>query len=95
MKVIVREDISINSTRGKLLIDGNLTPGKEYKVVGIDNEFNLPIRCKYKEENFYIPKEAKFLIVVLNNKNESWIFWNDYFLSTEEMRDGKIDTLLE
>ena len=88
MKVIVREDISINSTRGKLLIDGN-------KVVGIDNEFNLPIRCKYKEENFYIPKEAKFLIVVLNNKNESWIFWNDYFLSTEEMRDGKIDTLLE
>lgn len=48
-----------------------------------------------KTDNFSNPKEAKFFIKVINEDGIAFDYWNDYFLSSEEMRDYRIDDILK
>ena len=48
-----------------------------------------------RTDDFINPKKASFFIKVINENGEAADFWNDYFLSSEEMRDIKIDKILK
>ena len=45
-------------------------------------------------DNFLNPKETKFFIKVVNEFGKQADYWNDYFLSSEEMRERKLNRLL-
>lgn len=64
--------------------------GKEYEVI-----------CYYKPgswiqeyDDFINPMEAKFYIVITDEDGCKSSYWNDYFLSTEEMREFKLKDLV-
>lgn len=46
-----------------------------------------------KTGNFINPRESKFFIRVINENGFVNDYWNDYFLSTDEMRDIKLEEL--
>lgn len=93
MKVIVREDITRNIRYEDILYieDGILIPGKEYEATGFG--LGYWYHRYTSNQNFTIPKEYKFMIDIITYGSKH-SFRNDYFLSTEEMRDLKINKLI-
>ena len=69
-----------------------LLKGKEYEVIC----WFLPYGPNFNNQfdDFINPKEAKFFIVVKDEFGKESSFWNDYFLSTEEMREYKLNKIL-
>lgn len=71
---------------------GCLTPGKKYEVLHMSYQ-NQP-GYWVDEELIYNPRNPKFYIRIKEDDNgRPHDIWNDYFLSTEEMRDIKIEEL--
>jgi len=62
-----------------------LTVGKRYKVEHIYIDGRMP------DINPYNPK---FYIIVIDDYGDSHSLWNDYFYSTEEMRELELDKIL-
>jgi hypothetical protein len=71
-----------------------------------DKEYDVVTFYKFEDDDYrtisgdfiefmcdVIPKEAEFYIKIINNNKEE-MHWNDYFYSTEELRDKKIETIL-
>jgi hypothetical protein len=69
-----------------------LIQGKSYQVISYSKQED-GIWYSLTGE-FINPKEARFFIKVVNEEGIEADYWNDYFLSTEEMREIKIDKLL-
>jgi hypothetical protein len=71
----------------------SLTKGKKYKVVPRsfpDMHGTVPVN---ENETFFMPKKFKFYIDVIADNGRLEAFWNDYFLSTIEIRKLKIKEL--
>lgn len=93
MKVIARnngpfyQDFKGNKERRGLI------EGKAYDVV----EWSVHNGGKWVAQSgdFINPKEAKFFIKVINEDGIAHDYWNDYFLSSKEMRDYKIEKILK
>lgn len=88
MKVIARNN-------GPIYKDGirrGLREGKEYEVISYSERVNDRRKDCYGD--FYNPSGYKFYIRVVNEFGTAHDYWNDYFLSTEEIRDIKIDNIL-
>lgn len=91
IKLIARTDGPVyNGVIGS----GALTTGKEYEPIHISyQEEHSLCTWKYEKTLNYNPREPKFYIKVINDKGREADYWNDYFLSTEEMRDLKLNKL--
>lgn len=70
-----------------------LIEGKVYEVV----EWSLYDGVKWviQSGDFINPKVPKFFVKVVNEDGILHDYWNDYFLSSQEMRDYKIDNILK
>ena len=94
--VIARNEGPIGSTNGKLI------PGHKYEVLyrtyqdSNGNKSEIPLVSN--------PRQAEFYIRVKDDTDiNSWsiwftgehTYWNDYFLSTEEMREYKLDIITD
>jgi len=81
--------------------EGNLTPGKQYEVISISiqrkesgigiNWLDEPI---VPESTYYNPKSPEFFINIINDRGTKGSYWNDYFLSTEEIRELSLEKIL-
>jgi hypothetical protein len=71
----------------------DLIQGKEYKVVSW--HYNDNGNWVTRVDDFINPGKAKFYVTVVNEHGVEADYWNDYFLSTEEVRQISIDKLLE
>lgn len=89
--VIARNNGPKGSSNGKLIL------GHKYEVLYISYS-GSPERFPLTHN----PREAKFYIRVKDDTDtNSWsmwftgehTYWNDYFLSTEEMREMKLDNI--
>lgn len=69
---------------------GCLTPGKEYKAIEISYQVNS---VWVKKELTYNPEEPRFYIKVIDDNGKEHDIWNDYFLSTKEIRLRKLYNL--
>ena len=71
---------------------GCLTPNKSYEVLYISYQTYSGI---WKKDIFqYNPKNTSFYIKIKEDDNgNAHSIWNDYFLSTEESRELKINKL--
>ena len=80
------EEFNGNRRRG-------LIEGKTYDVV----EWAAHNGTKWitQSGDFINPKEPMFFVKVLNEDGILHDYWNDYFLSSKEMRDIKIDNILQ
>lgn len=76
---------------------GGLKEGKVYDVIqwSYQDHTISPGHWINRNDDFLNPKEPKFFIKVINEYGEESEYWNDYSLSSEEMRDIKIDKILE
>lgn len=74
-----------------------LIEGKVYDVIqwAYQDHSISPGHWVTRTDNFSNPKEAKFFIKVINEDGIAHDYWNDYFLSSEEMRDYRIDNILK
>jgi hypothetical protein len=75
----------------KCLGDVDLTIGKAYEILSIGwtrETYTGPI------DGSFIPKEPEFFINIIDNKGKGLYTWNDYFFSTEELREIKLKLLL-
>lgn len=81
------EDFNGNRRRSGLI------EGKAYDVV----EWVVHNDTKWitQSGDFINPKEPMFFVKVLNEDGILHDYWNDYFLSSKEMRDIKIDNILQ
>jgi len=88
MKLIARTD---GPNYNGVIGSGALTTGKEYESIQIA----YPVNGNWIYENTlnYNPRKPLFYIKVINDKGREADYWNDYFLSTEEMRDNKLKEL--
>jgi hypothetical protein len=91
--VIARNEGPVGATNSKLI------QGHKYEVLYISYPSS-----KERHKLTYNPREPKFFIIVKDDTGiNSWsiwhtgeqTYWNDYFLSTEEMREMKLETLLK
>lgn len=93
MKVIARNEGP--TYNGSTL--GCLSPGKEYKVISVEFPNTINERQYHQVyingELKYNPKECKFYIKVIDDNNRSHYIYNDYFLSTEEVREMNLNKL--
>ena len=93
MKVIARND-------GPQIINGvhqvgslkALKTGKEYDVIEWSYQ-DRPGNWINRTDNFINPKDPKFYIKVINEQGRKANYWNDYFLSNEEIRNEKLEKL--
>jgi hypothetical protein len=74
-----------------------LIQGKSYQVVEwAKHNGNNWVK---QSSNLVNPKEAKYFIKVINEWGQAHDYWNDYFLSDEEMktliRDNKLNQILK
>lgn len=69
-----------------------LVKGKEYEV--IFRTYNQNGYVFTKTNDFLNIKEPRFFIRVINEDGVEHDYWNDYFLSNDEIRDIKIKKLL-
>ncbi len=92
MKVIARNNGPLNDLR----IREGLIEGKEYDVVRWSyQDHNIkPGYWVTRTDDFINPKEPRFFIKVINENGVEHDYWNDYFLSSEEVRDMKLEELL-
>lgn len=72
--------------------DKFLTPYKKYEIISIS--YQNPIGNWIEEKLLkYNPKESKFYIKIIDDMGNNHDIWNDYFLSTEEMREFLLNKL--
>ena len=71
-----------------------LKEGKYYDVIQWSYQNTLGVWIT-ETKDFINPKEPKFYVKVINEDGISHDYWNDYFLSSKEMRDYKIDNILK
>ncbi len=71
-----------------------LLEGKKYRVISWSYQMPLGNWIR-RTDDFINPEKASFFIKVINEEGKEADFWNDYFLSSEEMRDIKIDKILQ
>jgi hypothetical protein len=88
MRLIARTD---GPNYNGIIGSGALTTGKEYELIGI--AYAEDGNWKYEKTLNYNPRKPKFYIKVINDMGREADYWNDYFLSTEEMRDLKLNEL--
>jgi len=69
---------------------GCLTPGKEYEAINIHYQVN---GFWVEKEFTYNPEEPRFYIRVIDDNGREHDIWNDYFLSTKEIRKLKLTNL--
>lgn len=76
-----------------ILSNCSITIGKSYEVVHIINRTD---GGKFANGKFtYNPKEPTFYITIKEDDNgERHSIWNDYFYSTEEIRNNIIEEIL-
>ena len=89
MKVISRTNGPkfINGTLGK-----DLKAGKSYDVIS----WSYPNSSGYwitSTDDFINTNDPKFYVKVINEYGIESVYWNDYFLSTEEIREFKLTEL--
>jgi hypothetical protein len=65
---------------------------KEYNVISW--AYNQNGEWFIETDDFINIKEPKFYIRIINEDGFEHDYWNDYFLSNEEIRDIKIENLL-
>jgi len=71
-----------------------LLENKEYRVLSwVYYDSNIQSWIK-REDDFLNPIKAEFYIKVINEEGLEHEYWNDYFLPTEEVRNIKIDRIL-
>jgi hypothetical protein len=64
-----------------------LVPGHLYEVVAV-SYFDIElVEFVKKDELLFNPREAKFFIKIKLDNGMTGDYWNDYFLSTDEVRD--------
>lgn len=88
--------ILIARNNGPKFEDGErrgLIQGKSYQMVSWRTQEDANSWSDSTGE-FINPKEPRFFIKVVNEEGRVADYWNDYFLSTEEMREMKIKELL-
>ncbi len=81
---------------------GCLTPGKEYEAISIripNNLYKKEVWAKRAGQTIlgelkYNPRDPKFYIKVIDDNGREHDIWNDYFLSTEEIREMNLNKLL-
>jgi hypothetical protein len=73
-----------------------LREGKEYQVISWSYQDHSiqPGHWVVRTEYFMNPKNPEFFIRVINEDGIEADFWNDYFLSSEEIRDIKLKEVL-
>lgn len=71
--------------------------GKEYEIVSYNKHNGHQWESFYLKENesIIIPMKPILLIQVRDERGVVSSFWNDYFFSSEEMRDQKLNKLLD
>jgi len=98
MKLIAKSPTFVSEARSA---GGYLTPGKEYEVIDIFFPNSL-YKSELREVWFsfmnhgelkYNSKDPKFYVRILDDNNHLHDFWNDYFLSTEEIREINLNKL--
>lgn len=87
MKVIARNNGPFVEV-GNIKIRQGLLQGREYEV--IEWSYSKNSQWVKRTDDFINPREAKFFIKVINAYGQPASFWNNYFLSTEEVRDLKL-----
>lgn len=95
MIVIARNNgpFAINSNGGPFERKG-LKEGKAYEV--IQWSYQIPTGAWItKTKDFLNPRDYRFFIRVINEYGIEHDYWNDYFLSSKEIRDIKIDNILK
>ena len=70
-----------------------LIEGKVYDVV--EWAAHNGIKWITQSGDFINPKEPIFFVKVINEDGVLYFYRNDYFLSSKEMRDIKIDKILQ
>lgn len=72
---------------------GCLTIGKEYKVLSVHH---YSVESGWIVERFsFNPKETKFYLEVVDDRGRVHSIWNDHFYPTEEVREKKLNLLLD
>lgn len=76
---------------------GHLTIGKKYNLISYfkHNGINYDEIYIKKNEIIFLPLKTSFYINVISDRGIKETFWNDYFLSTVEMRKQKLKTIYE
>lgn len=70
-----------------------LTPGKQYKVLATYNQNRNGIWSTSTQNFSFNPADARFFITVIDDNGRKHDFWNDYFLSTYEIRLNKLNEI--
>lgn len=98
MKVVARNNgpwVNKNGLKDKYTLRSGLRRGKVYNVIKWSyQDHNIaPGHWVNRTDNFTNPKEARFWIRVINEDGIEHDYWNDYFLSSEEVRELKLEEL--
>lgn len=91
MKVIARNNGPLYKNPDGTRERRGLIEGKTYQV--IEWAKHNGVTWVPQKGDFLIPKEPKYFIKVINEWGQAHDYWNDYFLSAEEMRDLKLNKL--
>ena len=94
MKVIAKNDGPIFQKWDGTTERQGLKEGKEYDVIEWAYQ-DEPGHWVVRTDGFLNPKEPKLFIKVVNEFGRQADYWNDYFLSSEEMREIKLMSLLD
>ena len=92
MKVIARNNGLILQKWDGTTERQGLKEGKVYDVIEWSYQ-DEPGHWVVRTDNFLNPKESKLFIKVLNEFGRQTNYWNDYFLSSEEIRERKLKEL--
>jgi hypothetical protein len=92
MKVIARNNGPFHQSYDDSSIRKGLLKGKEYDV--ISRSYQKGGRWIVRTDSFANPEKPEFFIRIINEDGIEADYWNDYFLSLDEVRDLKINLLL-
>lgn len=70
-----------------------LLKGKSYKVISWSYRSPMGTWQDNTHERD-IPESAQFFVRIINEDGREADYWNDYFLSTNEMRELKLEQLI-
>jgi hypothetical protein len=94
MKVIARNNGPYSENYDGSKSRKGLIKGKSYDVIEWAYRNQNGHSFIKRTDDFINPKEYKFYIKVINEDGIPHDYWNDYFLSSQELRDAKIDEIL-
>jgi hypothetical protein len=92
MKVIARNNGPLHQSYDGYYIRKGLLKGKEYDVISWS--YQKGGRWIVSTDSFVNQPFPEFFIKVINEDGIEADYWNDYFLSLDEVRDLKINLLL-